>query len=654
MVGFEPQPVVGLDVEGSVEGVDVADDLVAAELRRGVGVDRQAAHGLGRTHLGLPRLRPGVEEALVGGEAVDRLGSRRAVEREAQRLVGDAEPAEVADVLADRQRAVDGVGVAALGGELVVLVDEDRGEGVEGGPVVIGPPVDHRPGAVVLRALVVEAVADLVADDGADRAVVDRVVGVGMEERRLEDGRREHDLVHRGVVVRVDRLRGHVPLVAVDGGADLGQLAVHGDGERAARVAEQVGRVGLEGGVVLELLGVADLRGERGELLQRPLLGGVAHPRERADALAVGRDEVVDQLAHALLGGGRELGADVDLADRLAHRALDEPDAALPARAQLVGAAERASVELEVGVDERGRQVRRAAVHDVPAQPVAPRRQLVVDEQVGEALQERRLGHDDLGHRGRGDPGGRGPGGEVEARRERLQLGGVDEVVGLLGVAAGHPVPVVGRDAGLEVHHALRPLGRLVEAGQLEHGGDVVDVRLADGGEVVVGVVRLVGQAEAVLGEVRDVAVGLPAVGRDEQAEDAADAHPLERAEGAHERRDVGDRLDLAELVGQRLRAERLDALLVHEAGVEVADLAFLAVPGRRPGWSRQLSTIDRTFFSASSNSVMKAPAVARSAGMSVVRSHGPLTCRNRSSWTRMSGSSPRDVDGGLRGRGIG
>ena len=63
------------------------------------------------------------------------------------------------------------------------------------------------------------------------------------------------------------------------------------------------------------------------------------------------------------------------------------------------------------------------------------------------------------------------------------------------------------------------------------------DVRLADRGEVVVAVVRLVGQPEAVLGEVRDVAVGLAAVGGDVQAEDAADADPLERAEGADERR---------------------------------------------------------------------------------------------------------------------
>ena len=136
-----------------------------------------------------------------------------------------------------------------------------------------------------------------------------------------------------------------------------------------------------------------------------------------------------------------------------------------------------------------------------------------------------------------------------------------------------------------------------------------------------------------------DVAVGLPAVGRDEHPEDAADALPLERAEGAHERGDVGDRLDLAELVGQRLRAEGLDPLLVHEAGVEVADLALLTVRiiGRLVA---AVSMIDRTFFSASSNSVMNAPAVARSAGMSVVRSQGPLTWRNRSSCTRMSGSN--------------
>jgi hypothetical protein len=85
-----------------------------------------------------------------------------------------------------------------------------------------GPPVGDVAVAVVLRALVVEAVADLVADDRADAAVVGGVVGLGVEERRLQDRGREHDLVHPRVVVGVDRLRGHQPLVVVDRFAELG------------------------------------------------------------------------------------------------------------------------------------------------------------------------------------------------------------------------------------------------------------------------------------------------------------------------------------------------------------------------------------------------------------------------------------------------
>ncbi len=49
---------------------------------------------------------------------------------------------------------------------------------LEGRPVVRGPPVVEVALAVVLRALVVEAVADLVADHRADAAVVLGRVGV--------------------------------------------------------------------------------------------------------------------------------------------------------------------------------------------------------------------------------------------------------------------------------------------------------------------------------------------------------------------------------------------------------------------------------------------------------------------------------------------
>ena len=51
------------------------------------------------------------------------------------------------------------------------------------------PPVAQNTVAVGLASLVVKAVADFVADDGADGAVVDRVVGIGIEERRLQNRR---------------------------------------------------------------------------------------------------------------------------------------------------------------------------------------------------------------------------------------------------------------------------------------------------------------------------------------------------------------------------------------------------------------------------------------------------------------------------------
>src|SRR5690606_26953015 len=108
------------------------------------------------------------EEPLRTGEAVDD-GRLLAAERGHVGLPRDAEPAEVADVLADRERAVDGVAGCRDGLERVVLRDERAGPLLERRAVLVGPPVDEATLAVVLRALVVEAVADLVADDGADR-----------------------------------------------------------------------------------------------------------------------------------------------------------------------------------------------------------------------------------------------------------------------------------------------------------------------------------------------------------------------------------------------------------------------------------------------------------------------------------------------------
>ena len=87
--------------------------------------------------------------------------------------------------------------------------------------VVLGPPVVEASLGVELRALVVEAVADLVADDDADGAVVHGVGGVEVERRRLQDSGGEDDLVEERVVVGVRGRRRHAPAAAVDRLADL-------------------------------------------------------------------------------------------------------------------------------------------------------------------------------------------------------------------------------------------------------------------------------------------------------------------------------------------------------------------------------------------------------------------------------------------------
>ncbi len=173
-----------------------------------------------------PGLRPAHVEALIAGEAVDHR-RRAAAERELVGLVGDGQARVVGDVLAQRQLAVDVKAGHRLAG--AVLRDQRVGLGLE--LLVVGRAepagrAEQVAVAVVLAALVVEAVADLVADHRADGAVVHRIVRTGIEERRLQHRGREHDFVHLGVVVGVDGLRRHAPLAAIDRLAELVEVAL--------------------------------------------------------------------------------------------------------------------------------------------------------------------------------------------------------------------------------------------------------------------------------------------------------------------------------------------------------------------------------------------------------------------------------------------
>jgi hypothetical protein len=296
------------------------------------------------------------------------------------------------------------------------------------------------PSCVELAALVVEAVADLVADHGADGAVVHRVVGLQVEEGRLQDGGREHDLVGERVVVGVDGLRRHAPLGLVNRLAGARGLACPLETRGAQAVADRVARHHLQAAVVAPLLGVADLDQVGGELLLGAGLGLGAHPGEAVQAVAKAAQQVLDQADHALLGLGREMLGDVDATERLAQRAVDLVDALLPARLLLGGALQRRALVGEARVAEGLGQGVGVGVQQVQLEVVAPLLDGQLGQQLGGAGLRRGLAERQV--LAALQPGALEEGGPVHAGRFLGQLGQGARVVELDRVAQFDLVPL--------------------------------------------------------------------------------------------------------------------------------------------------------------------------------------------------------------------
>ena len=339
--------------------------------------------------------------------------------------------------------------------------------------------------------------ADLVADDRSDGAEVHRVVRLCVEERGLEDRGGEHDLVLRGVVVGVDRLRGHVPLVAVDGTPELTPLAVGRVGVGGAHVIDEGGAgVQVQRGVVAPLGGVSDLRVEGRQLGQRLLLRLLAHPVQAADRLAVGVEQAAHECVHRVLGLGREVAGDPGPSHGLAQVGLDEGQCALPSGAQLLRARQCAAVEVEVLRDEVGGEQGCAGVDGRGAQPLLERRQVGALPQGGSAAQV--VGLIDVDDEaGDGHVGSARPRVPVKAGGEGVQMAPGGRVVGQQGVAVGDRVAVVGGQRRLEGHDApCRAIG-VGHARQRQKTPGVGNVSLTDRLVVFLSVVGLVGQPDA-------------------------------------------------------------------------------------------------------------------------------------------------------------
>ena len=305
-------------------------------------------------------------ETLLGSVTIDRCGSLLAFERVAQCGHSHAQTTLIGDVLAERQTTICiDCGLILLCCQhldSVELLDEHLGTLVESGCVGCGPPIVQVAVLVELATLIVETVSHLVTDHNADSTVVHRVVSLRVVEGGLQNRCGEADLVGGGVVVSVHGLGRHKPLLAIDGLAQFSEVIGRVPSICALDVLPIRQRgVDFERRIILPLVGVADLDGERSELLLSACLRLVAHPLQSLDMLTQRHLQVLDQLGHTHLVLLGEVLGNVHLTYGLAQNRVGHAHSALPAGTLLLCARHLTTEEVERCGVQLVVQIRRCA-----------------------------------------------------------------------------------------------------------------------------------------------------------------------------------------------------------------------------------------------------------------------------------------------------
>ena len=469
--------------------------------------------------------------------------------------------------------------------------------------------------------------ADLVADDGADGAVVVRGGGFGIEEGWLQDGGGEVEAVVERKVDGVDGLRTHAPLFAVGGLADAAEGVVVVEEAGVPEIGEEIVGCDFVGGVAAPMVGIADADLEGAEFRDGFLLGGGGHPGDVFEAGAEGGDEVGDDGFGLGLGFGREEALGVDLADGVAEGGGDEDVAAEVAWALLGGSGERGAEEGEALVGEGFGGGGGVGLDEVIGEEIFPGVDGLRGDEGGFAGEGGGLPDDEdvlLVEAGGAEE--RGP---VEAGGFGGEVGRVPGIVGFVDVFAVGEGDLLFGDGGFEGEDTGGAGFGIGEAGEAEHGGDVglvlgANLLHAGGvGEVVVAV----GKLDAALEEVGGVVVGVVEAGSDPEAEDIGgvevgvvegiDVGAEGEAEGVGEFALGVDGGDLGEVGLEGGEAVGFDGGLVHVGVVEVGDLALVGAGGG-VGFGGVLDDAGDLLEAAVGEDV-KTPMAARSAG-SLVR----------------------------------
>ena len=377
-------------------------------------------HGAGDLLAHLVAIGRGIggEEALVAREAADH---RRflAAQRQLVGGIGNLKSGKVADVLAQCAEPVHaGITEGAI---TVVLAHQPVRLGDEEFVGFIGPPVEGSARGIELTALVVEAMAHLVADHGADAAIVDGRVRARIEEGRLQDAGGQHERVAERIVEGVHDVRVRRPARAVHRLAEISLLLIPLELVGGVDALDQLAGFNRILAEVAPSIRIADhaLQGEK--LFQRRATCLVVHPFQRPHPCFERRADIADDGFHLSLVGFGEVTLHVELGHCIAKVRVHDTDGELPAFRLFGDARELTRIVVEGCVREGFRQVGRKLVRDVELHPEFPvLNRKIVDEST-------KVGHRGLVHHdievAAGKSGCSKEPVPVESRRVCLELG---------------------------------------------------------------------------------------------------------------------------------------------------------------------------------------------------------------------------------------
>ena len=203
--------------------------------------------------------------------------------------------------------------------------------------VLFSPPVAQIAFLVKLCALVVKTVRHFVTNHHTYSSIIDGIIAICCEERRLENTSRETNLVGCGIIISVDSLRRHSPFIAIHGFIDLAlHFVVVGKGSSALQIfIERKRLVDVKSIITAPFVGITDFDIETIEFVLRLSLCGSSHPLLFLDAFAKCHLKVLHQLKHTLFRLFGEIAFHIHFADCHAQHTFHSAHCTFPSRTVL-------------------------------------------------------------------------------------------------------------------------------------------------------------------------------------------------------------------------------------------------------------------------------------------------------------------------------